>query len=112
MNQLSDTDPARFYQDMPFPGRRLIAWAVGIVAIVIILPGWIFDLDTLPSWLAPIQDGVGVAVAPLYFLGFWRAVVGKGYPRILFLISLVPLIGLLILLFLPNRNFTASSSER
>ncbi len=104
MNQVADTDPSRFYQDSHFPGRRLIAWAVGIWAVGIVLPGWILNPDALPAWVTHVQTFLLVLVIPLYFIGFWKSIVGKGYPRILFLMSFAPLLGLLILFYLPQRE--------
>lgn len=104
MAEESQTDPATYFQDSPFPGRRLIAWAVGIWAVVILLPGWTLNIDQRPEWVSHAQTILFLPAIPLYFIGFWKAVVGKGYPRILFLISLIPLIGLLILFFLPTRE--------
>ena len=104
MKDISQGDPARLYQDSPFPGRRLIAWAIGIGAVVVVLPGWTLNTDALPSWFEVVQSVLVLPAIPLYFIGFWKAVVGKGYPRILFLMSLVPFLGLLILFFLPQRG--------
>jgi len=104
MHKASYKDPADYFQDSPFPGRRLIAWAVGIWAVVALLPSWILNIDRLPEWFSHVQTILLVPVIPLYFIGFWKAVLGKGYPKILFLISFVPFIGLLTLFFLPFRN--------
>jgi hypothetical protein len=68
------------------------------------LPGWILNIDRLPEWFSHAQTILFLPAIPLYFIGFWKAVVGKGYPRILFLISFAPFIGLLILFFLPFRD--------
>jgi len=104
MSQISETDPARFYQDSPFPGRRLIACAVGIWAVGFLLPGYVLNPNEQPAWVGQTQSILALLVIPLYFVGFWKAVVGKGYPRIMFLMSLVPFLGLLILFYLPQRH--------
>ena len=98
----NQTDPARFYQDCPFPGKRMLAWSVRIALFVWLLPNLIFDMDQLPSGIKVLQIGLALPAIPLYFVGFWQAVVGKGYARILFLVSLMPVIGLLVIFFLPR----------
>lgn len=55
------------------------------------------------------QSVLALLVISLYFVGFWKAIVGKGYPRVLFLISFVPFLGLIILFYLPQRNISSSS---
>ena len=76
------------------------------------LPGWILNIDALPDWVETTQSLLVLPAISLYFIGFWKAVVGKGYPRILFLMSLMPFLGLLILFFLPQRgNSTLKNDE-
>lgn len=104
MNRISETDPARFYQDSPFPGRRLIACAVGIWAGGFLLPGLVINPNELPTWIDQAQSILALLMIPLYFVGFWKAVVGKGYPRIMLLMSLVPILGLLVIFYLPQRE--------
>jgi hypothetical protein len=104
-------DPATYYQESPFPGRRLLAWAIAIWAIVILLPSWILNFDQLPHWTSYVQLSLFIPAIVLYFIGFWRAVVGKGYPKILFLMAFVPPIGLIILLFLPLKGANSSSDK-
>lgn len=94
-------DPATVYDDSPFPGRRLISTAVVLWLIGLGLSTYANYADPVPTWIEPTQIALLVVSAPLYFIGFWLAVVGKGYVKVLFLISLVPPIGLLILFFLP-----------
>ncbi|MEM1294901.1 MAG: hypothetical protein AAGH89_06015 [Verrucomicrobiota bacterium] len=105
MNSTSpSSDPARFYQDKPFPGRRLLASAVGLWLALALLPRSIPEEVQLPAWVATVVIILFLLTVSLYFVGFWKAVIGKGYPRILFLISLVPPIGLLAIYFLPCRD--------
>lgn len=103
MNKKLQSDPASFYQDTPFPGRSLLSWAVGIWVAVVLLPGCFVNFDQMPDWVAHVQFMLFFPVIPFYFFGFWKAIVGKGYPRIMFLMSLIPPLGLCILFFLPSR---------
>jgi hypothetical protein len=78
MTAISESDPARFYQDSPFPGRRLLAWSIGIWVVVGVLPRWFFNIEALPGWIETTQSLLALPAIPLYFVGFWKAIVGKG----------------------------------
>ena len=45
-----------------------------------------------------------IPVAILFLAGFWKAVKGKGYHPVLFLMAFTGFIGLIILFFLPDQN--------
>lgn len=106
-----ETTPARqrrdtsdFFREHPFPGRVMLSWAIGIWAVVGFLTGWILNTEMLPGGVNALRGFILLSATPLYFVGFWRGVVGKGYPRMLFILSLVPLVGLLVLFYFPNRS--------
>ena len=69
------------------------------------------NIDQLPGWVAHAQTILFLPAIPLYFIGFWKAVVGKGYPKLLFLIAFLPLVGLLVLFFLPSREGDAQTRQ-
>jgi hypothetical protein len=101
-------DPAEFYQDRDFPGRKLLAIAAGIWGIRW-LAGWGINFGAVPK---EINNAIGLvlllALVP-YFMGFWKAVKGKGYHPVLFLISFTGFIGLIVIFFLPNKNENQSA---
>ena len=111
MNTHPDTDPARIYEDLPFPGRRLIAWSVGIWVVGFLLPGTILNPEKLPPWVDLIQSILALPVVILYFIGFWKAVVGKGYPKIFILVSFIPILGLLLIFYLPQRQGSVGDQD-
>jgi len=96
-------DPADFYQERDFPGRKLLAIAAGIWGVRWI-SGQVVNFENIPNG---INNAVGLILSiglVLYFIGFWKAVKGKGYHPVLFLISFTGFIGLLVIFFLPNKN--------
>lgn len=103
-------DPAKCFQDDPFPGKNEIALSVGVIALVMFLPELVFNTDKLPQWTADLRNFVTLAAIPFYFIGFWKAVRGKGYAAVLFLISFVPIIGLIIIVFLPILKESGADS--
>lgn len=48
--------------------------------------------------------GLSIGSAGAYFLGFWKGVVAKGRRKRVFILSLLPILGLLILLLLPPHQ--------
>lgn len=55
-----------------------------------------FDSRGLDSMI-----GLLIGSAAAYFLGFWKGILAKGRRKGLFLLSLLPILGLLVLLLLP-----------
>lgn len=104
MSAAAQRDIADFYRDDPYPGRRLIAFAVVLFVVDYIFLHPFVERGEGGHWWAHVETGIMLMVTALYFLGFWRGVRGKGYPRVLFLMSFVPLIGLIILNYLPARE--------
>lgn len=102
MSPQRHTDPAALYSDSHFPGRTLLATSVSIWLVAAVLPLVFLHLKTPPPWLQNAQAGLLLVTLPFYLAGFWLAVRGKGYARILSLIALVPPIGLMIIFFLPT----------
>jgi hypothetical protein len=96
-------DPAEFYQERDFPGESLLACGAGIWGIRVIA-GLMVNFESLPKGIDHAVTAVLLLGLILHFIGFWKAVKGKGYHPVLFLISITGLIGLLVIFFLPNRN--------
>lgn len=108
---MSSTDPdLSVYQEHEFPGRKLIAISIAVLALVWVsnyFIGWgavpeavrqsVFVLLVLPATLG-------------YLIGFWRAVKGKGYPAILWLTAFTGIIGLLLIFFLPDKSGSTTNS--
>ena len=50
-----------------------------------------------------LQERQTKAVAlVLYFVGYWKAVVGKGYSKVLFIAAFAPVIGIVLIFFMPS----------
>ncbi|WP_269542123.1 hypothetical protein [Cerasicoccus fimbriatus] len=97
-------DPADFFQERDFPGRKLIAWGVGIWAVHWLLTGWIFRMNAFSEEINLVASLPLIPAAVLFLVGFWKAVKGKGYHPVLFLIAFTGFIGLLVLFFLPDQS--------
>ena len=100
----ANQDLAEYYRDDLFPGRRLLSWSVGLWLVASVIPMLVSRPSLIPEWLEVLRTVSVMIAVPLYFLGFWSAVVGKGYPRILFLMAFAPFLGLIIIYFLPSRS--------
>lgn len=102
MNDASD-----IFRDLPFPGRRLISWSVIVLSVIVLIVATYprsltFNTELLPEWLDIFLRFCGVVALVLYFVGYWKAVIGKGYSRVLFIASFVPVIGLILIFFMPS----------
>jgi len=95
-------DASSIFLDLPFPGRRLLSWSVGIWAVAFFFPALIFNTELFPVWLDILRDCLLDLALVLYFIGYWKAVIGKGYSRILFLAAFAPVIGIIIIFFIPS----------
>lgn len=102
-------DLADKYQDHPFPGRSFLAGAVGVWLVAGWIPQQVLSPISPPEWVGVFKTVGGAVAAALYFVGFWKAVLGKGYSRILFLISFAPILGLVVIYYLP---FIGGESEQ
>jgi hypothetical protein len=108
--ETTSKDPAEFYQEKNFPGKSLLAWAAAIWGIRW-LAGWGVDFEAIPKGIENTISAVLLLGLVLYFVGFWKAVKGKGYHPVLFLISFTGFIGLLVIFFLPNKNDNQSERD-
>ena len=97
MNDASD-----IYRDLAFPGRRFLSWSVGIWAAVSFFPALIFKVEALPEWANTLRGGCLAIALVLYFVGYWKAVVGKGYSKVLFIAAFTPVIGIVLIFFMPS----------
>jgi hypothetical protein len=101
-------DPADFYQEKDFPGRKLLAIAAGIWGIRWIA-GQMINFEAIPNGINNLISLLLFIGLIIYFIGFWKAVKGKGYHPVLFLISFTAFIGLLVIFFLPNISENQSA---
>ena len=97
MNDASD-----IYRDLPFPGRRQLSWSVGGWAAVAFLPSMFLNTELLPEWAKSLRDAALLVALVLYFIGYWKAVIGKGYSKVLFIAAFAPVIGLILIFFMPS----------
>ena len=102
-------DPAEFYRERTFPGKSLIAWGVGIWAIYWLLGSFVVRVEALPENIKLIAALPLIPACGLFLVGFWRAVKGKGHHPVLFLLAFTGLIGLVVLLFLPDKRIDRDS---
>lgn len=96
-------DAADFYREKDFPGKKLLGMGAAILALYW-LAGWGLNFESIPR---EIEYSIGLVTAlglVLYLVGFWKAVKGKGYHPVLFLISFTGFIGLIVMFSLPNMN--------
>ena len=96
-------DPAEFYREKDFPGRRLLGIGAAVWGIYW-LAGWGVNFDAIPKGIEYAIGLILVLGLAFYLVGFWKAVKGKGYHPVLFLISFTGFIGLIVIFFLPNKN--------
>ena len=96
-------DEADVYREQDFPGKKLIS--VGFIAWgVFWLSSWAVQWEKVPDFAKYPVFGILAAATIIYFIGYWRAVIGKGYPGIIWLASLTGIIGVIIIFFLPNKS--------
>jgi hypothetical protein len=62
-------------------------------------PGVSFDTRGMDA-----MTGLLIGSAAAYFMGFWRGLLAKGRSKRLFLLSMLPVLGLVVLILLPPRN--------
>ena len=94
---------ADYYREHTFPGKKLIG--VGVVAwAVFYLSSLIVVWENTPRWAQALAIGSTFAASILYLIGYWKAIIGKGYPRILWLVGFTGIIGLIVICFLPDRS--------
>jgi len=104
-------DLAVAYQEHDFPGKKLIATgaaAWGIYWVSTLAINW----SMVPQTIQIATIVILLLASTAYLVGYWRAVKGKGYPPLLWLVSLTGFIGLLIILFLPTRYAEEKSSNK
>jgi hypothetical protein len=99
---------------VPNPGASSKGW-IGLLVISAVLLGAAILVPVTYSGPPPsplsfdsrgLDSMVGLLIgsAGAYFLGFWKGVVAKGRRKRVFILSLVPILGLLILLLLPPHQ--------
>lgn len=91
------------YRESTYPGKKLIAVGVAIFGLVW-LSGFAIDWNQAPELLKIGLLLFCIPAAFCYFIGFWKAVKGKGYPQVLWLASFTGIIGLIILMYLPDKS--------
>jgi len=97
MNDASD-----IYRDLSFPGRRFLSCSVGIWAAVSLFPALILNTEALPEYVDTLRGGCLMIALVLYFVGYWKAVIGKGYSKVLFIAAFAPIIGIVLIFFMPS----------
>ena len=103
-------DPAEFFQERDFPGRKFLAIGAAVWGIWW-LASWGANFERIPAAIESVILVVVLLASVLYLFGFWKAVKGKGYHPVLFLISFTGFIGLIVIFFLPNKNENQSELD-
>jgi hypothetical protein len=91
------------FQEQNFPGRTLLGWGVGIMAVVW-LSGIFINWEAAPPAASVISQICLVIGFVIYLIGYWKAVKGKGYPQLLWLAAFTHIIGLVLILYLPDKS--------
>ncbi len=97
---------AEFYQEYPFKGAKCLGMAVVLLILAAWLAGSSEQAAEMSGWSFADKASQAISYLALgfYFYGMHQAIRAKGYPPILFLLSVVPLWGLLIVVLLPNLS--------
>ena len=101
------SDVAEAYRERDFPGKKFLA--VGLSAWGLYwISSWVIRWNKLPDYIIYITWGLLAVASVFYLIGYWQAVKGKGYPKLLWLASLTGIIGAIIIFFLPDISYTRS----
>jgi len=71
-------DPADFYRERDFRGKKLIAWGFGIWVFHWLITGGVFRMVAFSDEVNLAASLPLIPAAILYLIGFWKAVKGKG----------------------------------
>lgn len=104
-NMSRNDDPAYAYidADTSFRGKKLIV--AGIVPWSLYwLSAQVVQWDQMPRAIGLSLSGILAVSSLIYLVGYWQGIKAKGYPGILFVASFTGIIGVIVLLFLPDRS--------
>jgi len=97
MNDISEA-----YREKNFPGKKLIA--IGVAAWGLYwLSSWAIIWSEAPKPVLISTWSILAVASIVYLIGYWKAVIGKGYPKVLWLASLTGIIGVIIIFFIPDK---------
>lgn len=97
-------DPAERFRERPFDGRKELQLSIIFALTVAYILPLCSKLPLYHVWSEPAGSIISITALLFYFIGFWKALRSKGYPSILFILSFIPLLGLILIYFLPNNQ--------
>ena len=101
-----------FHAEPAFDGRTLLRASFGLFLIAYVAHQAQGDsASRRDDCFFSVYGALYVCALCCYFLGFWKAVAGKGYPRLFFLVSLVPVGGYVLIMLIPFSKNSASATS-
>ncbi len=91
-----------YFAKKNYSGKKLIT--LGAIAFVACWLAANLGFADQPEWFTYLILSGQLSALAIYLVGYWQAVVSKGYPKILWLAGFTGIIGLIIIMFLPSRS--------